>query len=118
MSGYIINPLWFYWLQVADGVSVFLVAVSVVLFMFSAIVLLVSLADMYVGEDSPIINFLKAAKVSIIIAPIALLIALLIPSKETMIQMELARHITYENVEMIVEQITEATDYIIDRIKE
>ena len=113
MSGYIINPLWFYWLQVAEGVSVFLVVVSVVLCMYSATVLLVSLADMVIDA-----NFLKAAKVSIIIAPIALLIALLIPSKETMIQMELARHVTYENVETIVEQITEATDYIIDRIKE
>lgn len=118
MSGYIINPLWFYWLQVAEGVSIFLVTVSVVLFMYGAIVLLVSLADTYIDEDSPITKFLKAAKVSMIIAPIALLIALIIPSKETLIQMEIARHVTYENVELVVEQINNAADYIIDRIKE
>ena len=46
-----------------------------------------------------------------------IILTILIPSKETMIQMQLAKFGTYENAGKAIEAIQDATDYILEHLK-
>ena len=47
-----------------------------------------------------------------------LMVGIFIPSKRTLIEMEVAKHATYENMEIVEEKIKDATDYILEKIQE
>ena len=66
-------------------------------------------------------NYLLAKKFVKILFPITivfLIISILIPSKETLISMMIAKYATKENLGMTVEGIKSAVDYIMNAIKE
>lgn len=131
---YIVNPGWFYWLQVINGLNVVFEIIAGVA-VFAAIVLAVlALANYFTGKDyrdcvdefgkptdSDWLSFLSMRKVTIIfviIAMVSLIISIFIPSKETLISMMIAKHATKENLEMTVEGIKSAVDYIVNAMKE
>lgn len=131
---YIINPNWFYWLQVIDGLNAaFEIIAGVAIFAF-AVLAIISLVNYFAGTDYRYLvdelgrptdsewrSFLSLRKVTIIFAVIAivsLIISIFIPPKETLISMMIAKYATKENLDMTVDGIKSAVDYIVNAMKE
>ena len=116
MSGYIINPMWFYWVDVLDGLESIIVILAYLIGVGGFIGGLIYCADNYIDdEEKPrVIRWVKIWAVTI---SVLILLTVLIPSKETMIQMQLAKFGTYENVGHVIETIQDATDYILEHLK-
>ncbi len=118
MNDYVINPMWFYLLQVVDGIQCvfFIVAIlsAIVLIVCGIIAFALYVDDCYECESEKIIKCLKP---TVLILVISMLLVVFIPSKQTLIEMEIAKHATYSNVESVKEQIKDAADYILDRLE-
>lgn len=119
MNGYIINPSWFYWLGVVRGLR----AVGVALLVISAVGVLVLVVTREVDYDEcdkedegykALTRWLKTLSVAVIVCLFAVVF---IPSRDTLIEMQVARFATYENAQWTVESIKSAVDYIVDAIK-
>ena len=110
---YIINPMWFYWLSVVNNLKVAATIFTIVTGIIVGVVLMIFfLDDINIFKDHMILG------VSVVLIFIASAIALIfIPSKQTLIEMEIAKHATYSNVESVKEQIKDAADYILDRLE-
>lgn len=117
MNGYIINPSWFYWVNVIYGVGI-VVAILATIATFACVIglPLYHLETVYDDEDEK--KFRKIAKKLIIICLVLWIVCIFIPSKETLIEMQVAKYATYENAEWTVETIKQAVDYIINALKE
>lgn len=127
---YIINPMWFYWLSVADKVcqaahtlAIPLLAFSIASYVVAAVLKFVA-NDGYDGinRESPehIIGtkLQRAATALVVIAAILYAIYTFVPSRETLIEMQIARFTTVENAEWALDAVKSATDYIVSAIKE
>lgn len=111
----IINKWWFYLIDVMAKIKVAsLVGIFIIgMFLILRIDSLPSYPEeweykAYKREG----RFYKSVLVALI------LVVVTIPNKETMISMKIAEFSTYENVEITVESIKGATDYIFEKIKE
>jgi hypothetical protein len=117
---YIIDPMWFYWLQIVDSIQGLFCITAIISGIISLIALAFYIASVIEGctyeEDDRkrLKGLLKPFAICFIIAITA---AAFIPSKQTLIEMEIAKHATYSNVESIKEQIKDAADYILDRLE-
>lgn len=117
---YIINPMWFYWLQIVDSIQGLCGVIAILSGVIGVIMIVFYIASEVDGctyeEDSRkrLKGLIKPLAVCFIIA---ITVAVFIPSKQTLIEMEIAKHATYSNVESIKEQITDAADYILDRLE-
>lgn len=125
MTGYIINPSWFYWLNVVDAIGTFfgvIVVVSIGGMIASTIGYLIchscitNYPDISDGERARLPVWKRILKISIITAAVAGVFLVFIPSKSTLIEMQIARYATYENAEWTVETIKAAVDYIVEAI--
>jgi NADH:ubiquinone oxidoreductase subunit 6 (subunit J) len=115
MSGYIVDPMWFYWLQVSSSGRTFLMVVSIIVLVMSAFIMGMACIDC---DSEEIGKCAKKLWKYAIISIIGLVISLLLPSEETLIRMEIAKNATYENVEVVMEEITNVADHIIEELKE
>lgn len=127
---YIINPMWFYWLSVVDKVCQAVYALAIPLFAFSIASYVVAAILKFIAMDdhggtsreSPeyIIGtkLQRAALALVVIAAILYAISAFIPSRETLIEMQIARFTTVENAEWALDAVKSATDYIVSAIKE
>ena len=61
--------------------------------------------------------FTKALKVSIGVCIVAVLFLVFVPSKETLIEMMIAKQATYENATWTVDALKSAVDYIVQAIQ-
>ena len=117
MNGYIINPSWFYWVNVVQGVSI----VVLISAMVASVLCFIGL-PLYYGEevynDEDKKAFRKIANKLLILCLVLWIVYILIPSKETLIEMQVAKYATYENAQWSVEAIKQAVDYIINALKE
>lgn len=113
---YIINPMWFYWLQVADDMKFLFELVGLICGVIATAIWLgaVGSGETSIEEGKRVA---KIAKRFAIVFCLVFIIGIFIPSKQTLIEMEIAKHATYSNVESIKEQITDAADYILDRLE-
>lgn len=117
---YIIDPMWFYWLQIVDSIQGLCGVIAILSGVIGVIMLVFYLASVVDGdtyeEDSRkrLKGLIKPLAVCFIIE---ITVTVFIPSKQTLIEMEIAKHATYSNVESIKEQITDAADYILDRLE-
>ena len=113
MSEYIINPMFFYWMQVADNVrDIMIIGVLVLIVLIIGLIVLwfLSITE---EEKSSRKKFVKMTSVLLVICCIG---STLIPSKETLIEMTIAKIATVENTQNAVEAIKEATDYVFEKI--
>lgn len=126
---YIINPMWFYWISVADKICEATCSLAILLAIFSATAYIVAAAfkfnalddDGFDRECSDYIAGTKAQRVATVLAVLAVILFAIytfIPSRETLIEMQIARFTTAENAEWTVNAIKSATDYIVSAIKE
>ena len=116
---YIINPMWFYWLQVVSGIKIALAGFLVLLcgaVIVLSLVLLVNAADD--GLDSELVQVIKKVLKKVIFAFLLVSVAaVIVPGRETLIEMQIARYATVENASWTLEAIKSAVDYIVDAIK-
>jgi len=111
----IVNPAFFYWASVFSGLKVVFVA--------SIIACLVVLACMFFYYDSEYCGFddddelaiafrknMKRIAIAIIVMAV---IFIFVPSKQTMIEMQIARMATGDNISAVIEKITEVAKEII-----
>ena len=123
---YIINPSWFYWLGVVESMLHFMVAafiVSIVVVVVSAIIIPMNISiirdfpDMSDDERKTAQFFTKALKIAIGMLVISGLFLVFVPSKETLIEMMIAKQATYENATWTVDTLKSAVDYVIQAIQ-
>lgn len=120
---YFINPIWFYWLGVCDGLKAFAVVLAalagctIIGFISSYIYNYVIVFEYKTDSNKQYMNLCKTGiKWSFIVFIPLLIIAIFAPSKQTMIEMQVASIATKTNAEWSVEQLKGITDYIIERI--
>lgn len=126
---YIINPMWFYWLSVVDRVcqlvrtaAILFVILSAALFIAAAFCKYAAVYQNAVDEEC--FEYATGVKIQRIATAVAaidvimFIIYVFIPSRETLIEMQIARFTTVENAEWALDAIKSATDYIVSAIKE
>ena len=113
MNGYIINPAWFYWIDVVNAVKGFAIVSAIVLLLGTGLVSLLFMDDVF-GDERERYN--KILPKTAIAGVIFLLAAIFIPSKETLIEMQIAKYATWENAEWTVDTIKDVVDYIVNAI--
>lgn len=113
---YIINPLWFYWLQVVNGVR----GSACVVFVISVVLLIVIgvATPMIVSLDGEVPMWCKTGlKIGIILIIPAELIVIFLPSSDTLISMMIAKYATYTNAQLTLEAIKAAVDYVVQAVQ-
>lgn len=123
---YIINPSWFYWLGVVESMRGFMLAVFVVSIVGIGAALIIIPVDVKLIQDYPnacdfekktVQFFTKALKFAIGVCIVTVLFLVFVPSKETLIEMMIAKQATYENATWTVDAVKSAVDYIIQAIQ-
>lgn len=111
---YIINPSWFYWLNVIEGFKIILIAITIVSGIFGVATVLCGIDDWTSDKEKK--RLMKIAKISIIIFLVCVIAFIFIPSKQTLIEMQVTKFATYENAEWTVDTIKSAVDYIVEAV--
>lgn len=123
---YIINPSWFYWLGVVNSMRGFMLAAFIVAIIIIGVALIIIPVNVKLIRDYPSISdderkvvrfFTKAMKVAIGVCVIAALFLVFVPSKETLIEMMIAKQATYENATWTVDALKSAVDYVVQAIQ-
>lgn len=126
MNTYLINPSLFYWFNVTESLRMFAVITLVVSAAAFCTGTLKLCMDTYSAKHWPTISESemkaipgdkKFIKYSAIVLAITSIMTIFIPSKETLIYMEVAKLATVENAEMSIEAVKAAVDYIVESIK-
>ena len=117
VTDYLIDPKLFYLANVAGKVNDALTLFCVALFIITA-AFAVSVWCSY-GSERDIIKkyFKKYLKIAVPLFLLFLCAALFIPDKETIIEMQIAKIATKENVSMTISSLKDAVDYVINSAK-
>lgn len=123
---YIINPSWFYWLGVVQSMRGFMVAAFIVAIIIVGVSLIIIPVEVKMIQDFPtmcaderkaVMFFTKALKISIGVCIAAALFLIFVPSKDTLIEMTIAKQATYENATWTVDALKSAVDYVVQAIQ-
>lgn len=123
---YIINPSWFYWLGVVHSMRGFMLTAFIVSIIIIGVALIIIPVDVKMIRDYPSISdderkvvrfFTKAMKVAIGVCVASGLFLVFVPSKETLIEMMIAKQATYENATWTVDALKSAVDYVVQAIQ-
>lgn len=123
---YIINPSWFYWLGVVNSMRGFMLVAFIVAVIIVGVALIVIPVNVKLIQDYPSVSdderkavrfFTKALKVAIGVCIVAGLFLVFVPSKETLIEMMVAKQATYENATGTVDALKSAVDYVVQAIQ-
>lgn len=123
---YVISPWFFYWVNVVDIIYGWFTAIAVLFGIISIIFLIIGLVNKYDAYDEKDLkrgeSFLKNTKKTLIGFIIFILLSIFIPSKTTLIQMAIAKNITYSNLDKAGDKIKtnakDLVDYILYKFKE
>jgi Na+-driven multidrug efflux pump len=110
--------MWFYWVNVVDTLVVILIVLlnlAVVACVISGIIAFTTLE--YGDDDEDHKAAKRIFKRCFITAVVVAIAVILIPTKNTLIEMQIARYATYENAEITIDAIKSAVDYIVDAMK-
>ena len=122
---YIIDPSVFYWINVLSGLRVLFGVIGGILIAgglgFIIGYIYNKYQELYYNECDRYKQYLKicvkGALTCTIIGTIMLIVCVLLPNKETSIQMLVSKTATFENVDWSVEQIKEIINYIVMSLK-
>ena len=123
---YIINPSWFYWLGVVESMRYFMIAAFIISIAAIIVTIVIVPVDMRMIREFPDMSdderksvqfFTKVLKAAIWALVISGLILLFVPSKETLIEMMIAKQATYENATWTLDALKSAVDYVIQAIQ-
>lgn len=118
MNDYIINPWFFYYIGMADNLHITLVAFQVIVTLTMILSAFVCFVGFNEGEPDWIRIWKPWLKKSTVIFLILLPTLIILPSRETIIQMTIASKITYTNVKAIKKEAKDLVDYVITKSKE
>ena len=108
MNDYIINPSFFYWANVVNA----LIAVMIIVSIAGIIASVLWIVSLWEDEKKT-----KKAIVTLVIAILVGVTAIFIPSKEAMIEMEIARNATKSNVMEMKKDVKDIADYVFEKIE-
>lgn len=123
---YIINPSWFYWLGVVNSMRGFMLAAFIVAIVIIGVALIIIPVEVKMIQDFPtmcaderkaVMFFTKALKVAIGVCILAALFLVFVPSKDTLIEMMIAKQATYENATWTLDALKSAVDYVVQAIQ-
>lgn len=115
---YIINPAWFYWLSVYDGLKTFSIAFAILSFVILIVIIICYFVEIDSGTAERYLTIYKRwILLCFVVCISSMLIAVFVPGKQTMIEMQVASIATKTNAEWTIEQLKGITDYIIERIQ-
>ena len=116
---YIINPWWFYFVQICGTFKCMFYIFSAMFLFIGAFFLVSRYVDIYYGDSTFDSNkiFLTRFKRVCIIGAVIYILGALIPTENTLIKMQIAKFGTYSNAEKVLNVIDEKTDAIIDAIR-
>lgn len=118
---YVINPMWFYWIQVVQALRIVLILLAISGSVASIIYWIMAADEKTccgVQNNREYRIYKKNATIFSIVSSVLILGVIFIPSKNTLIEMQIARYATKQNVEFGIEAIKSATDYVIEAIKQ
>lgn len=114
MNGYIIEPMWFYWVRVLDNIKEIAVVALILGVVAGGFCFLVA-QDCFSEEEYKL--WKKKIIISFCAVVLSAIILVFVPSRETLVEMKIAEFGTYENVTTVIETIEDMTDKIIEQIK-
>lgn len=117
---YFISPIWFYIIDVSEGLKTLLIVLAILSLIscfIGAIILSASHLEPIEDWDEEQKKPFKFIKKAAIASAIGLFIAAFIPSKETCVTMMVASQVTHENVATAKQEVYEIIDYITDKMK-
>ena len=118
---YYINPILFYLMNVSEGAKIFLDVIGCLALIICTIIFFVWAMDSQIDFADPcdgekkVISIVKKV---IIASLISIFVGILIPSKDTCIEMMIASQVTHENVQEAKENVYEIIDYVTDKLNE
>ena len=123
---YIINPSWFYWLGVVNSMRGFMLAAFIVAIIVIGVALIIITWNMSMIREFPSLSdderknvrfFTKALKVAIGVCVASGLFLVFVPSKETLIEMMVAKQATYGSATWRGDALKNAVDYVVQAIQ-
>lgn len=116
---YIINPAWFYWLSVCNNLKTVLLVMAILMFLptIGFFVDACVNAECNGWDDEDAQKSIKSCKRWFIISIVLFVLFAFVPSKNTLIEMQVARFATYENAAWTLDAVKSAVDYIVEAIK-
>lgn len=108
MNDYIINPSFFYWANVVNA----LIFVMIFIGVLGSLASIIWAASRW-EDDKKITRAIVALVISVLLC----LAATFVPTKKTMIEMEIARNVTKSNVTEMKEDVKSVADYIFEKIE-
>lgn len=112
----IVDPMWFYWISVLDNVKIALSVIAFIVGFALIVTIIVMTAECDdLDEFRQAFKKLKVLQIGIFTACLILTICFT-PSSETLIKMEIAKHVTYENTAIAMEKIEEVAKDIIHEL--
>lgn len=115
----IVNPAFFYWASVFSGLKVASIILTVVCFIVLTIMFFYYDSE-YNGwddDDEFAGAFRKNMKRIAVAIIVMVMIMIFVPSKQTMIEMQIAKMATGDNISAVIEKITEVAKEIIESAK-
>lgn len=113
---YIIDPMWFYWANVVDWLKDATLFIAIIAIAVAIARIVTAAVDKDFSSESEYKQKVKCARAFGTIAVIAFMVSAFIPSKQTLVEMQVAKFATYENAEWTVETIKQAVDYIVEAV--
>lgn len=113
MEGYIINPIWFYFIGVCEALKTIAYIFATTLIMIVASGFAMYSCGEFYDEDKALKKLKKMAIATVIL----FVVAIILPSEQTLITMMVAKFATYENTGFTVEAVKSVVDYIVEAIK-
>jgi len=124
MNDYIINPWFFYWASFANK-AIFSIGALAALFGVISILIWLSYAEeskRYKPNPDEVQKRKTAGYIMSVACVVCCMLLVIIPNKQTLIQMVIAEKVTYSNVEKVSKKIEQTSkslvDYIITKSKE
>ena len=114
------------WLGVIESMRYFMIAAFIISIAAIIVAIIIVPVDMRMIRDFPDMSdderktvqfFTKALKIAIAALVISGLILMFVPSKETLIEMMIAKQATYENATWTLDTLKSAVDYVIQAIQ-
>lgn len=125
MSGPIINPFFFYWLDVASSLDGAIFCLEVILAILGVVALVIVTVMAAIIQEYPnnceneknmLKYWKKILKIAIGLFCFSMIVGIFIPSKETLLSIMVAKFATYENAAWTLDTVKSAVDYIIEAI--
>lgn len=111
MNDYIINPAWFYWLEVIDDIKTIALIFGVLGSVGSSLAVIDRLIEPEEFASKKILKCLLPPTI------ILLILSIFLPSRQTMIEMMVAKIANRSNIDITIDALKEALEYIVQTIQ-